>query len=148
MKLRELIKHKGSNVLSISADATLVEAARQLTQHRIGAMIILDDDNGLIGILSERDVAKAFGQHGAAATNIVVSAVMSQNVITCRLDHDILELFRIMVDNNIRHLPAVDNGTVIGMLSIRDISRALVDQLAGDNSDLKKLLIALSPNAA
>lgn len=148
MRLRELLKDKDSTIHAIAGDADISAAARKLTDHKIGAMVILDKDDGLQGILSERDISKVIGSSDAAATTGSVSSIMTREVITCNPDHEISELFDIMVDNNIRHLPVLEHNKVIGMLSIRDISRALVRHYESENRDLRNLIKALNVNAA
>ncbi|MDA0652633.1 MAG: CBS domain-containing protein [Proteobacteria bacterium] len=133
---------------AIDGDADIKTAARKLTDHRIGAMVILDKDDHLQGILSERDISKAVGSDDSAATAGPVSSIMTRDVITCHPDYEISELFQIMVDNNIRHLPVLENDRVVGMLSIRDISRALVQRYESENLDMKNLIVALNVNAA
>jgi CBS domain-containing protein len=148
MRLRDILKDKDSTLYAIDGDADIKTAACKLTDHRIGAIVILDKDDHLQGILSERDISKAVGSDDSAATAGPVSSIMTRDVITCHPDHEISELFHIMVDNNIRHLPVMENDRVVGMLSIRDISRALVKHYESENRDLKNLIVALNVNAA
>ncbi|MDA1326723.1 MAG: CBS domain-containing protein [Proteobacteria bacterium] len=148
MRLRDILKDKDSTLYAIDGDADIKTAARKLTDHRIGAMVILDKDDHLQGILSERDISKAVGSDDSAATAGPVSSIMTRDVITCHPDYEISELFQIMVDNNIRHLPVLENDRVVGMLSIRDISRALVQRYESENLDMKNLIVALNVNAA
>jgi CBS domain-containing protein len=148
MKLRDILQNKRSDIYSVDAEADLSTAANLLAEHRIGAAIILDENGGLRGILSERDISKALADNGAAAATQTVSSVMTSSVITCHPDHELDELFRSMVDNNIRHLPIVANDRPVGMISIRDISRALMQKYESDVQDLKHLLVALDSNAA
>lgn len=148
MKLFDIFQSKINVLHSVEAETDLQTAAQVLTQHRIGAVAILDADGELLGILSERDVSKAFGINGAEAATKPVSAIMTASVITCRPDHDLDELFHSMVDNNIRHMPVVENNRPIGMISIRDVCRALVQNYESDIQDLKNLLVSLDVNAA
>ncbi|MBT5047308.1 MAG: CBS domain-containing protein [Rhodospirillaceae bacterium] len=148
MKLRDVLETKANILHSLDAETDLTAAARLLAEQRIGAVVVLDADGGLQGILSERDISRAFGNDGAAAVTQTVSSVMTSSVITCHPDHDVDELFRSMVDNNIRHLPIVDDSGPIGMLSIRDLARALVQNYESDIQDLKNLLVSLDVNAA
>lgn len=148
MKLRDMLQNKAEVLFSITEDVELAAAANVLAQNRIGALVVLDEDGKLQGILSERDISKAFGAEKAEAATKLVSSVMTKSVITCHPDHEIGELFRSMVDNNIRHLPVVQNGRPTGMISIRDISRALVQKYESDIQDLKNVLISLNASAA
>lgn len=148
MRLDELLQNKGETLFSIDADASLETAARALTEKRIGAMAILDQHGRIQGILSERDISKAVGARGAAVSDGLVSDIMTKDVITCHQDNEITDLFHIMVDNNIRHLPVIDGDRAVAMLSIRDISRALIDLYEADNRDLKNLICSLEVNAA
>lgn len=148
MKLCDMLQTKANILYSLDAETDLTAAARLLAERRIGAVVVLDKDGGLQGILSERDISRAFGNNGAEAVTQTVSSAMTSNVITCHPDHEVDELFRSMVDNNIRHLPIVDDSGPIGMLSIRDLARALVQNYETDILDLKNLLVSLDVNAA
>jgi len=148
MKLREIFQNKSDVLFSITGELNLATAASILSENRIGALVVLDDDGKLQGILSERDISKSFGAEKAEAATKQVTSAMTTSVITCHPDHEVDELFRSMVDNNIRHLPIVENGRPTGMISIRDISRALVQKYEADIQDLKNVLISLNASAA
>ena len=148
MKLRDILQNKVNALHSMDEAADLSTAARLLAEQRIGALVVLDSNGGLKGILSERDISSALANSGAEAATMPVSSAMTSGVITCRPEHDIDELFRSMVDNNIRHLPIIDESGPIGMLSIRDVARALVQNYETQMQDMKGLLIALDVNAA
>lgn len=148
MQLNEILENKGETLFSIDGEASLETAARALTLKRIGAMVILDPHGRLLGILSERDISKAVGARGTEASSTSVANVMTSDVITCQPNDDVHDLFHIMVDNNIRHLPVIDGGRAIAMLSIRDISRALIHYYESENQDLKSLICSLDVDAA
>ena len=148
MQLRNILAGNGVYIHTIDEDADLTAAARELTRHRIGALTMIGDDGGIQGILSERDISGALGTHGAAAAELPVSAVMTEKVITCRPDHEVAELFQVMADNNIRHLPVVEGERVVAMISIRDVSRALVQNFMTVVQDLKSLLVSLDEPVA
>ena len=148
MRLQEILQNKSKTLYAIDANTDIKTAARKLTEYRIGALVILDKQDRLQGIVSERDISKAFASNDDQATEGPVSSIMTRDVITCRLDHDVNELFHVMVDNNIRHLPVVENDTVVSLLSIRDISRTLVEHYETENQDLRNLIVSLNVNAA
>ena len=148
MQLKEILENKGETLFSVDEEASLETAARALTQKRIGAMVILDPQGALQGIVSERDISRALGMRGAAVASTSVSDIMTRDVITCHQEDNVDDLFHIMVDNNIRHLPVIEGGRAVAMLSIRDISRALIHQYETENQDLKSLICSLDVDAA
>jgi len=148
MRLQEILQNKSRTLYAIDAGTDIKTAARKLTEYRIGALVILDQQHRLQGILSERDISKAFASDDDHAIEGPVSSIMTRDVITCQPDHDVNELFHVMVDNNIRHLPVLENDKVISLLSIRDISRTLVEHYESENQDLRNLIVSLNVDAA
>ena len=125
MRVIGVLKGKGSEVATIGPDQSLLAAAAELGQRRIGALVVTSADGSVVGIISERDVVASIANDGAASLNRPVADVMTVDVITCSPNDTMEQLMSAMTEQRIRHLPVVDGKTLIGMLSISDIVRAL-----------------------
>lgn len=120
MLVSEILEAKGSAVFAIAPEASVAEAARQLSERRIGALVILEEGR-LAGILSERDIVRALARQGAGCLERPVSALMTAKVTTCRPGQPIAEVMETMTRHRIRHLPVLEEGRLAGMVSIGDV---------------------------
>ena len=130
MHVKNILSAKGGNVFSIEPTATLETAVRTLAEHKIGALLVLGPDRRIIGILSERDIVRVLGERGAAVLDEPVSAVMTRKVISCRQNDTVSAIMEMMTTGKFRHLPVVDDGTLVGMVDITDVCNALLDPSA------------------
>ncbi|MFK8249878.1 CBS domain-containing protein [Ancylobacter terrae] len=125
MFVSDLLKSKGSRVVTIRMTETLEMAATLLNRERIGAVVVKDscstEGETLVGIFSERDIVRAIAERGVLALRMPVAEVMSRNTITCAMDDPIDRVREIMDSRHVRHLPVVDEHQLVGVLSIRDI---------------------------
>jgi CBS domain-containing protein len=121
MILEQILKEKGAEVYAVAESATLKEAAELLDNHRIGAMVVLDDAGGLIGVLSERDIVRNIARMGGLALKCQVGDVMTRHVVTARPRETIEKAMDRMTDRRIRHLPVVEGGRLLGVVSIGDL---------------------------
>lgn len=140
MNVDTILRHKGAGVLTVPPDATIAEAVRRLDQNRVGALVVSTDGSAIDGILSERDVVRAFAAHGAAALDRPVAALMTRDVRTCRRADTLDELFALMTDRRVRHLPVIDDGVLAGIVSIGDVVKAQLDALAGEAEALREYI--------
>ena len=123
MKIKEILQHKGSDVISLSPATEAINAALILSQQSIGAAVVVDGEQGLIGVLSERDIARGLGKHGVDVANLTVRDLMTDDVVTCDVDWNASAALEIMLAHNFRHLPVLDNnGAVYGIVSMRDMA--------------------------
>ena len=124
MKLHDsverILRKKGSEVFSISPDATVYEALETLEERNIGALLVMDGDN-LVGLLSERDYVRKVKLKGHSSTDLKVGEIMSSPVVTVTPAATVDECMRSMTNKRCRHLPVVDQGKVVGLLSIGDL---------------------------
>lgn len=128
-KLKVLFREKGNVVHSVSGDTTIKNAVRILNKYRIGALIVLNSDSDIEGIMTERDVMKKLANTDDLVGNLLVRSIMtSKEKLIIGSGEDTLEhLMNIMTDNKIRHIPIVDKeGILQGLISIRDIIRFLL----------------------
>jgi len=120
MKVSGILKDKGSDVVTIPAEESLKSAAETMARFGIGAVVIMDGGD-VAGILSERDIVKAVAAEGAGALDEQVRTAMTQNVVTCSLDDSADQLMDVMTGRRFRHLPVIDGGALVGIISIGDV---------------------------
>jgi CBS domain-containing protein len=128
----EVLRSKGTNIVSISPTATLHEAAVLLKEHRIGAVLVLDSEGLTSGILSERDIVSSIAKQGATALAATVQSVMSTNVVTCSSNDTLEQLMTLMTEHRIRHLPVVDDSQLVGVISIGDVVKRRISEVADE----------------
>lgn len=121
MILEQILKEKGGQIFSVAESATLKEAAELLDNRRVGAMVILSEAGAVIGVLSERDIVRNIARTGAEALKCTVGEVMTRQVVTARPRDTIESAMDRMTDRRIRHLPVVDGGRLVGVVSIGDL---------------------------
>ena len=122
---RQLLQDKGHEVFAIAPDQPVLEAIRMMAERRVGAVLVMRDD-ALEGIVSERDYARKVILQGRASADTPVSAIMSSPVITVGPQDSVSSCMRVMTDRRVRHLPVVEDGAVIGVLSIGDLVKAVI----------------------
>ena len=127
MHVAAVIKRKGSSVVSITPDRTIADATNLLTENRIGAVLVLDSNQGIRGIISERDIIRALSKYGADALTHRVEALMTQDVQQCSPKDTIAEVMTTMTTRRFRHLPVVEDGKLLGMISIGDVVKQRLD---------------------
>ncbi|MBV9346931.1 MAG: CBS domain-containing protein [Pseudolabrys sp.] len=127
MTVTSILSVKGRDVVSIEPTADLDTAAKLLAARRIGAVVVLGADDRLVGILSERDIVKAFAERGTAALKEPVSQIMTRNVATCSEDESIASLMERMTSGKFRHMPVLKGTRLVGVVSIGDVVK---DRLA------------------
>jgi CBS domain-containing protein len=123
--ISQFLDHDNRQIFSISPDATVREALEIMSQHNIGALLVLDGTS-LAGIFSERDYARKVVLKGKSSNDAKVSEIMTAKVITISTKHTIDQCMGIMTDNHIRHLPIVSGTTVLGLISIGDVVREMI----------------------
>ncbi len=142
MKVSHILNKKSSESFSISPEQSMTEAVKLMTEHRIGSVVVMEGDE-LKSIVTERDVLIALGEHGSL-DKIKVADVMAPKLITCPSDTTLDEAMDMMINNDtgkrIRHLPIVDDGKYVGMISIGDVVEALLTKTAFENKLLKNYI--------
>lgn len=132
MLIRQILAGKGSDVVTTRPDATIAEVARLLKAKRIGAVVVTDADEELCGIISERDLACGLAAHGADLLRMRVGDVMTREISTCSPDDGIDRLMRQMTEGRFRHLPVVQDGKMIGIISIGDVVKHRLQELENE----------------
>jgi CBS domain-containing protein len=121
MNAAAILKFKGSDVVTSTANRSLLDIAELLTQHGIGCVVIVGEDDKIAGIVSERDLMRAIGQDGPKALARPVSDVMTKTVVTARETDTSERLMSEMTVHRFRHMPVVETGRLIGLISIGDL---------------------------
>ena len=142
MLIAHVIRDKGAVVHTLQADATLEHAARELTLRKVGALVVLDESGGLLGVLSERDVVREVAQRGAACLGDRVSVAMSRSVITALLNETVDEGLARMTDRRIRHLPVVEEGRLVAIVSIGDLVKHRIAAVEAEAAAMQAYIAA------
>jgi CBS domain-containing protein len=140
MTVKAILSRKGRDVVTIVPTANLSEAAKLLAQRRIGAVVVTGADNRVAGILSERDIVRALGERGAAALDENVAAVMTRKVTTCNESDTVVAIMERMTTGKFRHVPVVDQGRLIGVISIGDVVKHRVHEIEGETNALREYI--------
>lgn len=140
MNVDQILSMKGRNVVSIETERSLGEAARLLTERRIGAVVVVDGTRPVSGILSERDIVKAIAAHGARALDEPVSRFMTGHVVTCTGRSSINELMELMTQQKFRHVPVVEGGQLVGIISIGDVVKQRVEEVEAESQAIKEYI--------
>jgi CBS domain-containing protein len=140
MNVEHILQAKGRDVLTIEPGRTLAEAARSLTERRIGAIVVAGPDQAVLGILSERDIVRAVARGGAEALQSPVSHYMTGKVVTCTRQTSINELMEVMTERKFRHMPVVENGRLCGIISIGDVVKNRVAEIEAESQAMREYI--------
>jgi CBS domain-containing protein len=124
---RHLLDHKGRAIFSIAPQEPVLEAIRLMAEHHVGALLVMQGEE-LVGIVSERDYARKVILKGRSSADTAVSQIMSSPVVTVSLNNSVQECMQLMTARRVRHLPVVDGSKVVGMVSIGDLVKAVMEE--------------------
>ncbi|HTS54755.1 MAG TPA: CBS domain-containing protein [Burkholderiales bacterium] len=125
--INEILQHKSHSVLSISPEASVLDALKLMAEKEVGALVVLDGER-LAGIFSERDYARKVILHGKSSKDTPVREIMTQKVVCVRLDQSVEDCMALMTDKRIRHLPVLQDSRVIGVISIGDVVKEVISE--------------------
>jgi CBS domain-containing protein len=140
MIVNTILSSKGSNVVTIEPTATLADACQLLTKHRIGAVLVTGAGSQIAGIVSERDIVRAMAAHGAAALDLPLAEIMTRKVVTCSRGDTIAGLMVQMTEGKFRHLPVVEDGKVLGIISIGDVVKTRLQEMEHEHSAMREYI--------
>ncbi|MEZ4670870.1 MAG: CBS domain-containing protein [Anaerolineae bacterium] len=140
MIVQDILKKKSSEVLTIHAQQSLLEASQILAANNIGALVVVDDLKAPVGILSERDIVRQLAQHHESTGALSVGDVMTTAVVIALPDDDIAYLSNTMTNKRIRHLPVLHDGELVGIVSIGDVVKAQLDLYEGEVHSLQQYI--------
>lgn len=136
MKIRDILGTKGSDVIQIGPDRSVLDAVAVLSEHRIGALVVTRDDQ-IVGVVSERDILNLMADNPDALRDTTVSDLMTRDVIVGVPTDDLDYVMSIMTNNKVRHLPIVDDGKLAGIVSIGDVVNEVRRSVETENRHLK-----------
>jgi CBS domain-containing protein len=137
MIVKNILLGRRGNVVTIEPTADLAAAVKRLAERRIGALVILGADHRIVGILSERDIVRAFAERGPAALHEPVGQVMTRDVKTCSEDDTIESLMGRMTTGRFRHMPVVEQGKLVGIVSVGDVVKNRVEEMEREAAALR-----------
>jgi len=140
MNVHTILRNKGKSVVTIHPDATVERAVGVLRQRGIGALVVSDDGETVAGILSERDIVEALGRYGSELLAVSVAEVMTCPVVTCEPEDSVAELMAEMTSRRIRHFPVIEDGRLIGIVSIGDLVKNRLDQIEYEAHSMRSFI--------
>lgn len=141
MLVSQILKSKDSErVLTIRPDATVAEAARILSECRIGSLVVSTDGRRAEGIISERDIVREMGKRGVGCFEEQVQEMMTANVVTCGRADDVIGILTKMTEGRFRHIPVVEDGALVGLVSIGDVVKARLAELSMEKDALEGMI--------
>ena len=139
MTVKTILNEKGRKVFSMAPSSTLKEVIGELAERRIGAVLMVEGEH-LAGILSERDVVRALAEKGEEALRASASSIMTQKVETCGLDDLIDDVMERMTASRFRHMPVVDAGKLIGLVSIGDVVKQRIEEAVRERDQMREYI--------
>jgi CBS domain-containing protein len=136
MRISDVLRVKGGQVVTVAPDADVRQLLTVLAEHRIGAVVVSRDGTSVDGIVSERDIVRALASRGSDVLSELVTAIYTPDVHTVTVDTRLEELMRIMTEHRIRHLPVVLDGRLHGIVSIGDVVKNRIDELESERAAL------------
>jgi CBS domain-containing protein len=135
----QILERKGDRVVSVGREAPVLEAIRLMAEHHIGAVLVIDDGQ-LLGIASERDYARKVVLQGRSSSDTPVHAIMSAPVVCVGPQDTVADCMAIMTERHIRHLPVIESGRLVGILSIGDLVKELIEEQKQEISYLQQYI--------
>lgn len=132
MRVSGLLDVKGTQVFTVSPDALVADVASLLTEHGIGAAVVSATGSDIRGVVSERDIVTALARRGAEVLDDHVTTVMTRDVVTCRLETTVEQLMTKMTERRVRHVPVMEEGVLVGIVSIGDAVRDRISDLESE----------------
>jgi CBS domain-containing protein len=140
MRISDVLRGKGAQVVTITPDSKVRQLLAVLAEHRIGAVVVSRNGTSVDGIVSERDIVRAFAQRGAAVMSEPVTNIYTADVHTVAPDTSLDDIMRIMTERRIRHAPVVTDGTLRGIISIGDVVKNRIDELETERAALTEYI--------
>jgi CBS domain-containing protein len=139
MRVAEILHHKGRHVSTVRSTERVAAAIKKLYDERIGALVVLDRWGKLVGMFSERDVIHALAQHGAEALEYEVHELMTPEVTTCAPGDGLAEVMAVMTVHRVRHLPVMESGQLVGIVSIGDLVKHRLEEKEAEAAVLRDI---------
>ena len=140
MKVENILQSKGSAAHRVSQSATINDTLKVLSEFNIGAVLVVDEKDHLVGILSERDIVRYLGRQGTSVLEMKVSDCMTPKPYTCTMQASVDELLGQMTNERIRHMPVVENGKILGLVSIGDVVKRKIQEAKEEAASLREYI--------
>jgi CBS domain-containing protein len=142
MRVSNLLEGKGRMVVTVTRDATVGDVVAELTHHRVGALVVSPDGQRIEGIVSERDIVKRLSVLNTKLLDEPVSSIMSTDVRVTAPTDDVESIMNLMTEQRIRHVPVVEDGHLVGIISIGDVVKSRIGELEKDRNELMEYITA------
>lgn len=142
MTVSRILQEKGGEIVTIPPHATLSDAVARLARHHIGAIVVVDDQMAVEGIISERDVVRLLGERGTEALSAPLESVMTRAVVTCSAEETIPTIMERMTRGRFRHVPVVDGDRLVGIISIGDVVKYRVEEMEREQAALRQYIMS------
>lgn len=144
VRVAVILNRKGADVATIAPEATLADAVRALAEHNVGALVVSRDGRRVDGVVSERDIVRRLATSGAGSLDLAVADAMTADVTTCSRDATVDQLMATMTERRIRHIPVVQDGQLVGIVSIGDVVKSRMDELETETEVLHEYVTGSS----
>lgn len=142
MSVTVILSRKGNDIVTLSPDATLGDAVASLARNRIGAIVVTNADMGVEGIISERDVVRLIGERGVDVLAEPITGLMTKSVVTCAPDDTVPQIMERMTRGRFRHVPVVQGGKLVGIISIGDVVKYRVEEMERESAQLRDYIMS------
>ncbi len=140
MRVADVLRTKGSEVATVPPKVSVTGLLDDLARHNVGALVVVDEAGSVVGIVSERDVVRRLNERGAELLTAPVEQIMTAPVVTCEPGEAVDRLAETMTERRIRHMPVVDDGRLVGIISIGDVVKSRIRQLESDREQLESYI--------
>ena len=142
MYVETILRKKGDAVVAVEPECLVSRAAQILHDNRIGAALVRNAAQKVVGMLSERDIVRGIARHKEACLDMTVKELMTSPVITCAPSDSIEEIMSLMTERRVRHLPVMDDGDLIGIISIGDVVKQRISEIEHESQALRQYIAA------
>ncbi|MGA7871710.1 MAG: CBS domain-containing protein [Candidatus Binatus sp.] len=139
-KVSSVLKHKGHDVVTVAPQQTVAWVVKVLTQNRIGAVPVINEQGQLIGIISERDIIRGMSEYADAVLALPADRLMTRDVKTCSSEDQLIDIMEVMTRQRIRHLPVIQNGALHGIVSIGDVVKQRLEEVQSEAEELRRYI--------
>jgi CBS domain-containing protein len=140
--ISSILKGKGTEVVSVAPGDPVMAVARVLTQRGIGAALVRDAAGGMLGIISERDIVRGMANQGQGTTQLPAEQLMTRDLVTVTPQTSVNEAMELMTRHRVRHLPVIENGALVGLVSIGDLVKARIEEAEHEAAELKAYVVS------
>jgi len=140
MYVESILKAKGGEVVAVAPSDTIAVATQILNEKGIGAILVRETSDKIVGIVSERDIVRGIARHKGSCLDMKVSDLMTSPVISCQPDDSIDKIMQLMTDRRIRHLPVMQDGDLLGIISIGDVVKRRISEIEHETEALRQYI--------